>query len=364
MGKRSRLGVLLLLALLTVVGFAVSATAHAKVRRDFVGITSEDVFAGGKSYRARQLRRQSRVRIGLIRQTFHWRGIERSPGVYSLGRYDRYVLAAARRRISILPVLFDAPRFYTSQAGRAACPPGNPAVMANFARALVRRYGPAGTLWRSRPRARKVPIRAWQVWNEPSLDVYWCGNANAPAYAAMLKRVGAAIKAADPRAEVVTGGLPPSKLRSAVPLRRYVGQLYSAGAAASFDTLAINSYARNAGELRRLLRSVRRLMNRRGDRRARIWVTELGWGDKGPRHRFIVGRRGQARRIRSALSYIRRARRSLRLRGFVYFSWRDGRPYAPRFKDLWGLHTGLLTRSGRRKPAYRAFRLAVRRMRR
>ena len=362
--KRIGLYVLLLLALAAPAGLAFSEAASAKVRRDFVGITSEDAFAGGHGYRARQLRRQSRLGIGLIRQTFHWRRIETSPGVYRFGRYDKYVLAAARRRIRILPVLFEAPRFYTSSSGRAACPPGNPGVMGNFARALIRRYGPAGSLWRSHPRSRKLPIRSWQVWNEPSLGLYWCGKANAVAYAAMLKRVGAAIKAADPGAEVVTAGLPPSKLRSAVPLRRYIGQLYSAGAAASFDTLAINSYSRNAGELRRLLRSIRRLMNRRGDRGARIWVTEIGWGDKGPRSRFIVGRRGQARRISSSLAYLRRARGSLRLRGLVYFSWRDGRPYAPRFKDLWGLHTGLLTRGGRKKAAYRAFRVAVRRIRR
>jgi hypothetical protein len=47
----------------------------------------------------------------------------------------------------------------------------------------------------------------------------------------------------------------------------------------------------------------------------------------------------------------------------VYFSWRDGRPYAPDFKNMWGLHTGLLTVRDRRKPAYTAFTGGVKRLR-
>ena len=83
-------------------------------------------------------------------------------------------------------------------------------------------------------------------------------------------------------------------------------------------------------------------MDNRGDRRAKIWITELGWGDKGPRHRFIVGRSGQAKRIKDSFKTVRKLRRKLKLRGLVYYSWRDGRPYAPLFEDEWGLHTGLL----------------------
>ena len=169
-----------------------------------------------------------------------------------------------------------------------------------------------------------------------------------------------AIKRVDRRAEVVTGGIPPSVLSGAVPIKKYIDQMYRAGGKRAFDTLAINSYARSAGELKRLLRSVRKIMNRRGDRRAKIWITELGWCDKGPRHRFCVGTRKQSSLIRSSLALIRKERRSLRLRGFVYYSWIDGRPYAPAFQDLWGLHTGLLKVSGRPKQALKTFTRSAR----
>jgi hypothetical protein len=235
--------------------------------------------------------------------------------------------------------------------------------MARFAAALVQRYGPRGSLWRERPGLPKLPIRSWQIWNEPLLPIYWGGRPSARRYAAMLKVVGRAIKRSDRRAEIVTAGLPPSKLRGAIRLERFVKQLYRAKGKRYFDTLAINAYAKDRRELAKLLRTVRKLMNRAHDRKARIWITELGWGDSGPPHRFVVGSSGQAQRISSCFSTIRKLRRKLRLRGFVYYSWRDGRPYPPLYQDQWGLHTGLLDLNGRPKPALTAFRSAVARLR-
>jgi hypothetical protein len=135
--------------------------------------------------------------------------------------------------------------------------------------------------------------------------------------------------------------------------------MYRAGARQAFDSLAINPYATDHRQVRRLLRKTRALMNRHGDRRGTIWISELGWGDRGPKHRFIVGRRGQAKRIRKSFDVIRRERRRLRVRGVVYYSWRDAQPYPPANRDLWGLHTGLLREDGAFKPAYYAFKNAV-----
>jgi hypothetical protein len=51
-------------------------------------------------------------------------------------------------------------------------------------------------------------------------------------------------------------------------------------------------------------------------------------------------------------------RSKLKLRGVVYYSWRDSLPYAGR-TDFWGLHTGLLDLAGRPKPGLKAFRQAL-----
>lgn len=43
----------------------------------------------------------------------------------------------------------------------------------------------------------------------------------------------------------------------------------------------------------------------------------------------------------------------------MYYAWRDERPYPPLYKDIWGLHTGLLDVRNNPKPAFRAFREAM-----
>ena len=335
---------------------AAPVTQAKPVSRDFVGITAEDVFAGDANYRGQNLQAQSALGIGLIRQTFDWSRIETSPGQYDFSYHDEFVASTASHGMAILPILFRAPDFHLGKRHpTSACAPRSNASMAAFAQALVRRYGPKGTLWAERPGLPKLPMRSWQIWNEPNLAQYWCHKPKAKQYVAMLRTVGAAIKKVDRKAHIVTAGLPPSKLKSAVPLTRYLGQMYKAKAAKYFDSLAINSYAKDHRELGRLLGSVRKFMNKRRDRSGRIWITEMGWGDRGPKHRFVVGETGQAKRIAQSLALIRKQRRKLNLRGIVYYSWRDGSPYAPKFSDDWGLHTGLLNIDGAPKKAYDSF---------
>jgi hypothetical protein len=346
-----------LLSLCLALLLALPATAAAALPGGFVGMTSEDTFSGSGHYRDSSLALQRRAGVRLLRQTFDWSQIEWRPGAYDWSAHDELVLSTARNGILVLPVLFNAPAWHSSApaGGRATYPPRSNASMAWFAAAAAARYGPGGSLWREHPEVRARPIRAWQVWNEPSLRQYWGGRPNARAYVKLLKAVGGAIKRVDRRAEIVTAGIPPSKLRGAVPILRYVKQVYRAGGKRYFDTLAVNSYARSAKELGKLLESVRKEMNRGKDRRARIWITEIGWCDNGPRHRFCVGSANQAKLTRTSIALMRRNRTRLKLRGFVIYSWRDGAPYAPNYQDQWGLHTGLVDLSGRPKPALLQF---------
>jgi hypothetical protein len=344
-----------LAAVVTALALAPAASAKP-VSRDFIGITSEDVFAGDANYRAANLTAQSSLGIGLLRQPFDWAQIERAPGQYDLSYHDAYVLAAARHGTTILPILFHTPDFHAVRVdGKNACPPRTNASLAAYAQVLVARYGPNGTLWAEHPEVPALPIRSWQIWNEPNLGPYWCGKANAKQYVAMLRAVGTAIKQVDRGAHIVTAGLPDSKLGYATPLKRFIDQMYAAKAARYFDSLAINSYAKDHRQLGRILGSVRKQMNAHRDRRGQIWITEIGWGDRGPKNRFIVGEKGQAERIARSFALIRKQRAKLRLRGVVYFSWRDGAPYAPDFRDLWGLHTGLLDINGNPKAGFGAF---------
>ena len=88
-------------------------------------------------------------------------------------------------------------------------------------------------------------------------------------------------------------------------------------------------------------------MNRHGDRRGRIWITELGWGDTRARSTgSSSGATGQAQPDRAGLRGDQEAATPLGLSGVVYYCWRDAPPYPPQYEDLWGLHTGLLDING------------------
>jgi hypothetical protein len=92
-----------------------------------------------------------------------------------------------------------------------------------------------------------------------------------------------------------------------------------------------------------------------------IWVTEFGWATRpGPGSKMTVGPKTQARLLQAALPALAAQRARLRLRGIVYYAWRDAKPY-PGGEDFWGLHTGLLDREGDAKPALRSFSRAVHR---
>ena len=344
---------LLAAALICLCAAAPAEAAKTRVPRDFVGVTAEDVFAAGGHYRALNMNAQRRVGIRTIRQTFDQTQMQRFPGFY-----DRFVLDAAAQGVGVLPILF------RSVPEKGTPPPASNAAFADFAARLARRYGPSGSLWDENPQVRRRPIRAWQIWNEPNLAVYWKPWPSAPAYVALLRATKNAIESVDPGAEIVTAGIPPSKLSTAIRFERFLRRMYKVpGAKAAFDTMAINAYARNNTELATTLRTVRKIMNRAKDRKTRIWITELGWATGGPAHRFNVGEYAQSVRIQRAFTWVRRNRRRLRLRGFVYYSWRDAAPYPPEYKDMWGLHTGLLTQGGAPKPSLFAFASGARRLR-
>ena len=332
----------------------------ARPAPDFLGITSEDAFAGSDDHREKTFAGLAASGVRLVRQPFNWSTIELSSNRYELGPYDRFVTAAARHRIRVMPILFDAPRFRERAATTGNPPPRSFRDMVSFAQVLWWRYGPQGSLWRQHPDLPEMPVRSWQVWNEPSIRRYWPPKPSASQYGRMLRQVGSILSAVDRKAEVVTAGIPASRLAGTVPFKRYLRGL--GRAQVPFDTLAVNAYARSAGELMRNLRAARRVLDRSGRRRTKIWITELGWSDTGPRSRFRAGRRGQARMIEQTFRAIERERERLRLRGVVYHSWMDGAPYAPKFKDWWGIHTGLLRLDGSPKPALRAFQRTAKRL--
>jgi hypothetical protein len=322
----------------------------------FLGVVAEDAFGMPGAYRSRTLDRVRAAGAGLVRQTFDWTLIERFRGRYDFSFYDRFVAALAERKLQLLPILFNAPPIYSSAPTRGrrrgTYPPRRFADLGAFGAALARRYGPGGSFWRSHPQLPRLPVRSWQVWNEPNVPVYWPAGPDPAAYVRLLRATGRAIKRVDPGAEIVTAGLAESEL--GVPLRSYLEGMYEAGAAGTFDVLALNPFARDTRGVLAVVRAARGVSATHGDATP-VWITEFGWATGGPPSAFRVGEDEQADLVEETLVELASRRRELRLRGVIYFNWRDSLPFEGG-RDFFGLHTGLLRRGGSAKPALDSYR--------
>jgi hypothetical protein len=347
-----------LLGLTIAAALALAGAAHASVPEGFVGLYSDDAFYGDAAYRAEQMGLQSRLGVETIRQPFEWFRVEKRPGAFDWSDYDPYVAEAARQGLRILPMLMAPPEFHSSRPAtsksRAMFPPKRNADYARFVSAAVRRYGRGGIYWSAHPELPEAPITAWQVWNEPNIPNFWRSGPDPAEYVALLRAASDAIRAADPGAEVVTAGLPNSAL--GIPFLEFLDGMYEAGAKGVFDSLAIHPYAPRVDELLALTESARLRMDEHGDRSS-LWITEFGWTTGGAKSRFTVSEEGQANRISTTLFALAAERRALRLRGFVYFKWRDAPPYPD--SDPWPLHAGLLEDDGLPKPALWSFARSV-----
>ena len=332
----------------------------------FVGVVSDETFAALGSGHPSYLDTIQSVGVGLIRQKFDWEFLAhgQTPGSLNYAFLDRFMTATSQLGITVMPVLLNPPPEITTAPSAGALrgnyPPRDLGALGDFGAMLAARYGTNGTFWAENPQLPRRPITAWQIWNEPNIPIYWQPAPSAAAYVQMLRLASQKIKAVDPNAEIVTAGLPDSHIKGAVPLTKYVKQLFRAGAIGAFDTLAVNGYAPTGKGVPKLIAGIRKMLNRYGGKAAGIRVTEFGWADRGPerpRGRFTAGKK-QGLYTYQAIRGLWKARAKLGIRGIVYYDWRDQPVYAGG-KNFWGLHTGLLNMQGNAKPALRWFKKAV-----
>jgi hypothetical protein len=327
----------------------------------FVGVSAPDSSLTNPTFRACALNALVAAHVGIVRDVFYWAGIELAPGFYDFSSTDQYVADAARHGIQVLPVLLMAPSFRSAAPANPRhgfYPPKDPNDMGAFAAVLAKRYGPDGDFWTQHPDVPKVPIRAWQVWNEPNLLAYWATGPSPAEYAALLKATADGLRSVDPGADVVTAGLPYSKLAKTLTPERFLLGMYAAGAKGSFNTLAVHPYSDTVSRMVVALKRIRRVLKRGGDSGVPIWVTEVGWASSGPKSVFTVNRSKQASLIASTVRTLARARNSIGLRGLVIHTLRDSRP-GPNDHDYWGFHAGLFDLRGKAKPALAALRRAA-----
>jgi hypothetical protein len=309
----------------------------------------------------------ARMRSGgveTIRVPVSWGAIQGSPrGGYEWSGLDAMVALAAEDHLEVLPFLISTPHWLARDWRTLPVDNGRQRrAWSEFISAAVERYGRQGEFWAEhgpfskRPLPR-LPIRAWQIWNEENF-FYFAQPPSPTRYARLLAVTHKAMHRADPRAELVLGGLfgnPGQNPPRAYDAVDFLDRLYRVrGVKANFDAVALHPYAADAGVLRYLVEGVRGTMVSHGDRRAGLYLTELGWGSQNdPRVvSFEVGLHGQARELRAAYRYLIANHHRLGLRQVDWFTWKDITGGC-NFCDS----TGLFRRGGnfRPKPAWRAF---------
>jgi hypothetical protein len=277
------------------------------------------------------------------------------PRPTNFSQTDEIVGDAAERGISVLPTLLYAPTWDARNNPVGISTPMQVLPYAQYAAELVKRYGPNGTFWSSNPGIRKVPIRMWQIWNEPNISYYW-HQPFARTYVPLLRAASSAIKQADPSAKVVLGALTNVAWRA-------IGTIYTMkGARHLFDVVSVNGFTKTPAKVMLYMRFMRSAMAHYGDGQKPLLPTEVSWpsakGQTPQTYDFTTTEAGQARDIARLLPLIGAQRAQLHLLGFYYYTWiGDEAPgdLAFSFSGLLRLHNGTVTA----KPALAAFRTGV-----
>jgi hypothetical protein len=336
------------------------ASAAAALPRDFFGVMANGPLdAPGFPLDAESAAMRS-AGVGSERVEIAWDLVEPQKGQYDFALPDRKVLAAARAKIDVLGLIVRTPSWAAQQPGQPFSPPRDPGDYAAFATALVARYGPNGELWREHPEVAPRPVRAWQIWNEPNIGVYWTKQPFMRGYARLLNAAYAAIKHADAKATVAMAGLANFSWRD---LRRLFRR---GGARLRFDVAAVHPFSGRPSNTVKIVALNREVLDRNGARSKPIWLTELTWSSAKGRKRKLTKNwetteAGQAQRLRMAYRLFVKARKLLRLERIYWYTWVTVDRDSPNSFDYSGLRTQRPDGTIVDKPAARAFRAVVRR---
>jgi hypothetical protein len=235
---------------------------------------------------ARDLGDDQTVGARWIRTDVNWASVQQNgASAYDWTATDAVIRGALARGMQVLATIVYTP-VWARPAGTSPTYAPDPSAYATFAAAAARHYAAFG-------------VHAFEIWNEENQVNAWTPAPSAPAYAALLKLAYPAIKAADPSATVVTGGLSPTSSdgTNIAPVD-FLQAVYAAGGEGSFDAVGMHPYCWPAMpgdaadwsawyQMYGTSRSLRSVMVAAGDGNLKIWATEYGAPTNGPAGTYV-----------------------------------------------------------------------------
>jgi hypothetical protein len=203
------------------------------------------------------------VRINVV-----WYAVEPAQkGSYDLGLlslYDHLMQKLGEAGIKVIFVTAQSPYWASADPAKsggvwnANYKPTNNSDLADYFVFLLNRY-------------RSTGPHAYEIWNEQNATFFWPSGVNAADYFSMLQTCYTNIKAADPQAIVLNGGLTDGSNTT-----NFMASLYAAGAKNYFDAWSQHTYTKTP-QYETIVSKVRDIMVVNNDSGKKIWMTECGW---------------------------------------------------------------------------------------
>jgi len=316
-----------------------------------VGLADPDLVTETPAVQASQLAEMKAIGITSIRMDARWDLVQPDgPGTSDWANLDQAVRSVRAAGMSVDLIIDGCPQWAAlpGTGGDASPQPASPAQYAAFAAQVAARYAPEG-------------VGMFEIWNEPNNVVFWQPKPNPAAYTADLVAAYRAIKAADPAAFVISGGLAPAVTDGTnISPVNFLQDMYADGAKGSFDAVGYHPYSYPAlpdtyeswsgwSQMNQTSPSIRSVMASNGDSGTPVWITEVGAPSGGP------GGIGQAGQQNDLTQVITDARRNSWIGGLYLYTWMDDGTDTTNTEDWFGL----LNYGGSPKPAYFAVAAAV-----
>jgi polysaccharide biosynthesis protein PslG len=235
--------------------------------------------------------------FGWMRQQVEWAAMEPQRGTFrstTATQLDQFVSGASAKGLKVMLSIVKSPDWVGAKGGL----PTTTQDFTNFMTFLTQRY--AGK------------VQAYEIWNEENYAVETGGKVNVAAYLPVLKAGYQAVKAVDPTAVVVFGGLTPTGITDpAIALNdiAYLRQIYALNGGEVkqyYDVLGAHpgsncnppdtswpdnpattpcgtdpdggrSYTKDDSFYFKRILEVRQVLEDAGEGRKKVWLTEFGW---------------------------------------------------------------------------------------